>query len=135
MQFNRSNTAVDPIRIPVKTYHDVYLGAGFKVLLAAVLFPNGRDTAGGNKVTAIKAVRAELGCGLKEAKDLVDAMTPELLGGTPAHPASLVDAFKQGCEESEQARARDEAQASVQRHFEADTMGAMLAKHMYSDRY
>lgn len=37
------------------------------------------DDAGHNKILAIKTVRFHLGCGLKEAKDLVEAPKPTLL--------------------------------------------------------
>lgn len=80
MQFNRAHTSVEPIRVPVMTYHQVYLGTGFKLLLGELLFP--RDGSERRLITAIKALRAELGIGLKEAKDLVDALTPELLAST-----------------------------------------------------
>jgi hypothetical protein len=84
MRFHRDHPGIQPLRIPVATYHEVYLGNGFKELLSRVLFPTGvQDPSTGNKVLAIKAVRAELGIGLKEAKDLVDSLTPELLGTAP----------------------------------------------------
>lgn len=77
MKFTRDNINVQPINVPVTTHQEVYLGNGFKMLLNFMLF---QASGAPLKVTAIKAVRAELGCGLKEAKDIVDALTPAMLG-------------------------------------------------------
>ncbi len=68
---------VTPIHVPIVTYRDVYLGEGFKILLDKLLFS--KESSGFSRVAIIKAVRAELGIGLVEAKSLVDALTPELL--------------------------------------------------------
>jgi ribosomal protein L7/L12 len=56
------------------------MSQGFKVLLKETLFPF--DVRLRNKVAAIKAVRAEYCIGLKEAKDIVDALTEDSFHST-----------------------------------------------------
>src|SRR4051812_35455615 len=79
-----------PIVKPI-THQEVTLPKSVCILLEHVLFPKEqydgkRDQyfmPGPCKVVAIKAVRAELGLGLKESKDIVDQLTPAMLNGVP----------------------------------------------------
>lgn len=74
-------------RIPVTSYRDVTLSKGMIMLLKHALFPapefniaaDMEITPSAQKVLAIKALRSELGLGLKEAKDIICAFTPEIL--------------------------------------------------------
>ena len=88
-------------RVPVTTYKDFTLSNGLGMVLKHLLFPETqyiRDldkyvTPNSQKVLAIKAVRADLGIGLKEAKDFIDALTPKLLdqalNGTGYDPSGI----------------------------------------------
>ena len=77
--FTRDHSQCTPITVPITSYQQVYFGNGFKALLLEALFPYNQTA--GSPIFAIKAVRAELGIGLKEAKSIVDNLTPQLLGG------------------------------------------------------
>ena len=76
---------------------------GFKVVLKSLLFPEAWEPRTPNKVLAIKAIRTEYQLGLKEAKDMVDAMTPE--------------SFKD--EEQDEEDLRDAALGAVHAHYES----------------
>ena len=67
------------LRIPVTTYQEVTLSKGMRTALHALLFPSYPQENKPQKVAAIKALRQELNCGLREAKDLVDSLTPQIL--------------------------------------------------------
>lgn len=86
------------IRIPVTTYKELTIPAGMNDLLRHALFPasyydENRRThiqPPAQKVLAIKALRAYTGLGLKEAKDIVDSLTQEILDPSLASPLLLV---------------------------------------------
>lgn len=65
-------------RVSITQFKEVTISKGMRTALKALLFPIYRENPP-QKVPAIKALREELGLGLKEAKDIVDQLTPEIL--------------------------------------------------------
>lgn len=103
---------VKPILVPIVKHHEVHFGEGFKYMLADLLFP-ADSTKDRRLVPAIKAVRAELGIGLKEAKDLCEALTPEMLGVVRATPQQMTQFY--GAKPDPAL----EAGLAIHRHYEA----------------
>lgn len=77
------------VRVPVQ-YQTFYITPGQKYAIECIV--HGNQPGGGNRVKAIKYIRMELGCGLKEAKDVVDTICP------PAHvytqPETMAEVFR-----------------------------------------
>jgi hypothetical protein len=69
--------ALKYVNVPITRQIEVPLSPGMCMALSNLLFPGGINPP--NKVAAIKAVRVEFDIGLREAKDIVDALTKEML--------------------------------------------------------
>ena len=74
IHYKRTVTELTPVYRTIEG--EMAASPGFAFLLKQMLFPQNSNTPV-NRVEAIKAIRIEFGYELKEAKEIVDSLTPE----------------------------------------------------------
>lgn len=65
------------IRVPITTTAEMHITDSLRDVLRSMLFPT--YGAAPQKVQAIKLIRVEYGIGLKEAKDIAEGLTLDML--------------------------------------------------------
>lgn len=76
-------TTTRVIRVPITTTAEMHITDALREVLRSMLFPT--FGAAHQKVSAIKLIRVEYGIGLKEAKDIAEGLTLDML----TNPESL----------------------------------------------